>query len=166
MNVSPSRKARIDLRSLTFAACVTVFAGAAQGKSFIAVSTADADRAAAWYERHLDLKVVSRVNRKAADDPAEARILDGEAVMVEVLQHKDASAPSPAADAYLRHGHFKAGFQVKDLDSWLARWRSAGVSIRASFCDMDIPMAVIEDGDGNLLHVLGPPKTGSCSARP
>jgi catechol 2,3-dioxygenase-like lactoylglutathione lyase family enzyme len=162
--MNSGKRSAICLSLLLFVS--TGFAtGSAYAKSFIAVSTSDADRSAAWYQRHLDLKLVSSVRRKQPDDPVEVRILDGDIVMVEILQHKDASDALPKGQAHLRHGFFKAGFEVKDIDWWVARWRKEGIKIDYEFCSENIPMTIIKDIDGNSLHVIGAAGTGECVAK-
>ena len=125
----------------------------AQARSFVAISTPDVERAAAWYQRHLDLRPVPETRPRPPGDPIQLRILEGDLAIVELVQNADARPPIPR-EVSRRHGIFKAGLVVDDIDSWLARWRRDGVTIEASFCWRGRPMAVILDGEGNALQIL------------
>ncbi len=132
------------------------FAGEAAANAFWAVNTRDADRAAAWYARNLGLEREERM--PPVGDVTDVRIVRGHLGVAEIIER--AGSPAPRDGSGDRPGLFKIGFTVDDLDAWVARWRTNGVTIVAGpFRNASGPAnVVIRDADGNLLQAFEAPK--------
>ncbi len=127
--------------------------------SFFALSVADVDASAKWYSEKLGLKIVMQPPK--AND-ARVILLEGEDLIVELIQHDDArdlKQVAPTIDNnILVHGIFKAGVVVQDIDKTLAFLKERNVPIaigpfpktaeqRANF--------IIRDNEGNLIQFIG-----------
>jgi catechol 2,3-dioxygenase-like lactoylglutathione lyase family enzyme len=129
-------------------------APAARG-AFIALSVADLEASIAWYRDTLGLRLSSRPVDSAA---VKVAILEGEGLLVELIQHADAAAmPAPASAP--GQGIFKAGFFVSDFDAALARLRATGAQIAFGpypAKDGQRANVIVRDNSGNLLQLFGP----------
>ena len=129
-------------------------APAARG-SFIALSVADLEASIAWYRDTLGLRLSSRPVDSAT---VKVAILEGDGLLVELIQHADAAAmpaPAPAPG----QGIFKAGFVVADFEAALARLRAAGAQIAYGpypAKDGQRANVIVRDNSGNLLQLFGP----------
>ena len=122
--------------------------------AFFALSVPDAEASARWYERTLGLKVVSR---PPGTDTIKVLILEGEGVIVELIQSADAKERRDH-DPQRAQGLFKAGFIVDDFDAALARFASQGVKpAYGPFPAKDGQRAnfIVRDNTGNLIQVFG-----------
>ena len=122
--------------------------------AFFALSVADLDASTRWYQEKLGLTVTLQVPR--GEGPAAATVLEGGGLIVELIQHRDATPT--AGESHLVHGFFKAGMIVENLDTTLAELRSRGVEVaygpypaqggqRAN--------VIIRDNAGNLIQLFG-----------
>ena len=127
--------------------------------SFFALSVPDLEESVRWYSEKLGLEVVLRPPRA---NQATVAVLEGNGLIVELIQHDDGRAPRGAAPGVLNqllvHGFFKAGVIVENLDEVLAMLRSRNVPLafgpfpagngqRANFA--------IRDNAGNLIQFIG-----------
>jgi catechol 2,3-dioxygenase-like lactoylglutathione lyase family enzyme len=151
--------------------CATLTAGATprqQGETppaveaqpfFFALSVADVDASAAWYERVFGFAVVS--NRDLPEREIRIRLLQRPGAFLELVDDAAArplteAAPS-AARRSLAHGVFKIGLLSADLDRTLERLSALGVPLRGIvFTEADGSMRSlqVEDPDGNVVQVF------------
>lgn len=141
-------------------------AEAAGGGAFFAVSVADLDASVAWYRETLELTPT----RLPGSDTVRVALLQGDGVIVELIEHGDAvtlEEPLPSADRrYLVHGLFKAGFFVADLDATVTRLRERGARFRGEvFQDavLGARSILLLDNSGNVLQLFErlPPGEGA-----
>jgi catechol 2,3-dioxygenase-like lactoylglutathione lyase family enzyme len=129
-------------------------AQAARG-SFVALSVPDLEASIAWYQDKLGVRLTSRPVDSAT---VKVAILEGEGLLVELIQHADAAAmPAPAQAP--GQGIFKAGFFVEDFDAALARLRATGAQIAYGpypAKDGQRANVIVRDNAGNLLQLFGP----------
>ncbi len=119
-------------------------------KAFLAIRVRDAEAAAAWYARTFDLTLANRFSAAAY----EQRILQGQGLIVELVQLK--SKMPPADPAAL--GFTKGGYVVADFDGAIRRWRADGVTFlgRIIYDDkLKLHAAALRDPDGNMIQVYG-----------
>ena len=127
--------------------------------AFWALSVADAKSMAQWYADKFGLHVT-------LDPPkangAKAVVLEGDGLIVELVQHDSAKPRRVAApganDAVMIHGIMKAGVVVDDFDKAVASLRAANVP----FAFGPYPArsgqranAIIRDPEGNLIQIFG-----------
>lgn len=128
--------------------------------AFVALSVSDLEASTKWYSEKLGLTVVMRPPKQ---DKSAVAVLEGNGLIVELLQRDDAVpirqvAPSLEA-SYQVHGIFKAGLIVDDFDKTLAALRSRGVEIAIGpFPASGTQRAnvIVKDNAGNLLQFFGP----------
>jgi catechol 2,3-dioxygenase-like lactoylglutathione lyase family enzyme len=116
--------------------------------SFVAVRVADVEASATWYATVFDLVEVHRI-----DEPTYSiRILRGEGLNVELIEQQGV-ARAPA-----RHlGLFKAGFFVRDIDTFFSAMQQRGVDTDAATSVDDalsVRSFVMRDLEGNRLQVF------------
>ena len=119
-------------------------------KAFLALRVGDAEASALWYARTFDLAPANSFSTAAY----EQRILQGDGLIVELVQLK--SAMPPADPAAL--GFMKGGYVVEDFDGKVARWRAAGVTFvgRIIYDDkLKLHAAALRDPDGNMIQIFG-----------
>jgi catechol 2,3-dioxygenase-like lactoylglutathione lyase family enzyme len=153
---------------LVILACATTPASAQQtsaGPPFVtagafwALSVPDLDAGIRWYSETLGLSVVMR---PPPEDKARVAVLEGNGLIVELLQLADAlplsrAAPGVAAD-YLVHGYFKAGIVVEDFDATLTALRERGVEIAMGPYPARAGQranVIVRDHAGNLIQFFG-----------
>lgn len=124
--------------------------------AFFALSAADADGLADWYEAQLGFE------RRAshANAEREAILLRRPGVLLEIAGFNEARARdslSPALESYLVHGIFKIGFIVADLDASFANAESAAMDIFFPVvkADDDWRSFAIRDPEGNIVQFFG-----------
>jgi hypothetical protein len=120
--------------------------------AFLALSVADIEASAKWYEEKLGLSVEIRTK----SGKTSVIVLSGNGLTVELLRHDDAT--DLGRDALLSHGIFKSGLVVDDLDKTLAELKKRSVRIAyGPFAARDNAMAnfIIEDNVGNLIQFFG-----------
>jgi catechol 2,3-dioxygenase-like lactoylglutathione lyase family enzyme len=128
--------------------------------AFVALSVADLEASTKWYSEKLGLTVVMRPPKQ---DKSSVAVLEGNGLIVELLQRDDAAplrqvAPSLEA-SYQVHGIFKAGLIVDDFDKTLAVLRSRGVEIAIGPFPATATQranVIVKDNAGNLLQFFGP----------
>jgi len=128
--------------------------------AFFALSVADIKASGAWYREKLGLTVTLQPARSG---PADVMVLEGGGLIVELIQHDEATSLAklspPVSDPVNVHGFFKAGVMVDDFEVALATIKERGVPIaygpfaakegrRANF--------IISDNAGNLIQFFGP----------
>lgn len=112
--------------------------------AFLGAFVAELEPSVSWYRDKLGLEVVER------PDPAVA-ILEGNGLIVELIQHKDAKA---RAQGYVQ-GVFKAGAIVDDFDALVARFRAKKADIAyGPFPARGKQRAnvIVRDNEGNLIQ--------------
>lgn len=121
---------------------------------FWALSVADVTSMSQWYADKFGMHVTLDAPRT---NGAKATVLEGDGLIVELIQH-DAAKPRPTADAVLLHGLMKAGIIVEDFDRTVASLRAANVT----FAFGPFPArtgqranAIIRDPEGNLIQIFG-----------
>src|SRR5262245_2943001 len=86
--------------------------------SFFALSVADVELLSAWYREKFGLRIISQ--GEAPNKIAKFAILQGNGLLIELIQHRDGkprSVVAPATkNAYEIKGIFKTGTIVDDLD--------------------------------------------------
>ena len=127
--------------------------------AFFALSVADLAASEKWYSERLGLSVVMRTPKQ---DKASAVVLEGDGLIVELIQHDDAvplARAAPAVKSTMEvHGIVKAGVIVADFDRTLAILRERKVEIafgpyparpgqRAN--------VLVRDNAGNLIQFFG-----------
>ena len=128
---------------------------------FFALSVADLDASARWYQEKLGLSVIMHVP-KSADTKAGVTVLRGGGLTVELVAHEDAvplrTLEVTNADALYVHGIFKVGVAVDDFDGTIAALRARGVEIAIGPFPKraDQPAnAIVRDNAGNMIQVVG-----------
>ena len=123
--------------------------------SFLALSVRDLPTTVKWYTEKLGLRQVMTIPRM--DKIAGGAALEGDGILVELIQREDAKARTGGAE--LTHGIFKAGIIVTDFDRAVAAIRARGIEIfmgpypaRSS----QRANVIIKDNEGNILQILGP----------
>lgn len=126
-------------------------------KAFLALRVRDAEASAAWYARTFGLSLANSFSTGRY----EQRILDGDGLIVELVQLKSGmTEPAPASLGYM-----KGGWVVDDFDGKVRRWRAAGVTFlgRIIYDDkLKLNAAILSDPDGNMVQIYG----RSAEARP
>jgi len=93
--------------------------------AFLAFFVPDLDASVTWYSEKLGLEVI---DRPPASDVAKVAILEGGGLIVELIQHKEATSRSKETSPFT-HGLFKAGVLVSDFDSVVAALKERKVEI-------------------------------------
>jgi len=134
-------------------------AAAAAVGAFFALSVADMDASVRWYTEKLGLEVAMTVPRR---DKVAVTVLEGDGLIVELIQNDDAMPLSRAAPAManniLVHGIFKVGVIVPDFDRTLATLRARQVEIAyGPFPARPDQRAnvIVRDNAGNLIQFFG-----------
>jgi catechol 2,3-dioxygenase-like lactoylglutathione lyase family enzyme len=136
----------------------TPAAAVGQG-AFWALSVADAGAMSKWYAEKFGLHVTMDPPKA---NGAKAVVLEGDGLIVELVQHDSAKPRRVAApgvtDAVMLHGIMKAGVVVADFDKTIASLRAANVP----FAFGPFPAragqranAIIRDPEGNLIPIFG-----------
>lgn len=128
--------------------------------SFFAISVADVAVMSSWYRDTLSMRVLT--SGEAPNKIAKFAILEGNGVLVELIQHAKAGdrkvlAPE-ATEAHLIHGIFKAGLIVDDLDHLYAGLKQRGAVIAYDIMPAgNVPMRsfIVRDPEGNLVQFFG-----------
>lgn len=126
--------------------------------AFFALSVADIAASARWYAEKLGLRVVMGAPKQGS---AQATVLNGGGLTVELVQHDDArplrvAAPETRGALFL-HGVFKVGVVVENYAEALATLRARQVEIAMGPFPArgDQPAnVIIKDNAGNLIQVL------------
>jgi catechol 2,3-dioxygenase-like lactoylglutathione lyase family enzyme len=133
--------------------------------AFFALSVADVSASAEWYAGMLGLKVVMRAPMTSG---AAVIVLEGQGLIVELIQHDGAVPLSKAApavkDRFFVHGLAKAGVIVTDFDGTIDRLKKRGVKILYGpfpAKENQRANAIIQDDSGNLIQVFGSERKAS-----
>lgn len=159
------------MRSIGLLLCLTISAQAiAQAPAtpqfpfttkgaFFGLSVADVEASAKWYAEKFGLQVVLRPPKF---DGATAVILEGNGLIVELVQRDDAMPLSKAAPSVTQnsrvHGFFKAGIIVDDFDATVARLKARGVAIAMGPYPKTAAQranVIVRDNSGNLIQFFG-----------
>jgi catechol 2,3-dioxygenase-like lactoylglutathione lyase family enzyme len=126
--------------------------------AFFALSVPDLEASVRWYSEKLGLQVVTR---PPPEEKAAIAVLEGNGLMVELLQLSDARPLSQAAPGvganHLVHGYFKAGMVVENYEATLELLRARGVEIAMGpFPAQPGQRAnvIVRDNAGNLIQFL------------
>jgi catechol 2,3-dioxygenase-like lactoylglutathione lyase family enzyme len=127
--------------------------------AFFALSVGDMEESTRWYSEKLALKVVTRAPKS---NGAAATVLEGDGLIVELIQHDGAQPLSTLApgvhERLLVQGVFKVGVIVSDFEKTLAMLKAREVEIafgpyparsgqRAN--------VIVKDNAGNLIQFFG-----------
>jgi catechol 2,3-dioxygenase-like lactoylglutathione lyase family enzyme len=128
--------------------------------TFFALSVADVALQSAWYRDKLGLRIISQ--GEAPNKIAKFALLEGEGLIIELIQHRDAKTRAEAAptikQAYELQGIFKVGALVKDLDRVYREVKAKGVPIAYDLMRAkDVPLRSfsIRDAEGNYIQFFG-----------
>jgi catechol 2,3-dioxygenase-like lactoylglutathione lyase family enzyme len=128
--------------------------------AFFALSVADVATMSRWYQDKLALRVLS--SGEAPNKIAKFAILEGNGVLIEMLQHTravDRKTLAPTAtEAHQIHGIFKAGLVVDDLDATYAKLKQLGVDIAYGIMpagDASMRSFIVRDPEANLIQFFG-----------
>lgn len=145
-------------RDLAAQAADSLVLGPAPG-AFLALSVASMDRMRPWYRDTLGFQVYRE--GEVTDRRIRFALLRQGSALVELLQLPDARPRQLAApgttDAHQRHGFFKSGFVVADIDRVYRLLVSRGVRLQYDLGRPDGPYRSfgILDPEGNLLQFFG-----------
>ncbi|MEZ5464624.1 MAG: VOC family protein [Lysobacteraceae bacterium] len=124
--------------------------------TFFALSVADLDASVAWYAKMLDLKA----NPVHDADGVRITLMTGERLVVELIEHKEAQGAGDDEDTtrrYLRHGLFKVGYYVDDLDAEVERLGEHGARFRGRVVTDELLRArtiLVLDPEGNIVQLF------------
>jgi catechol 2,3-dioxygenase-like lactoylglutathione lyase family enzyme len=100
--------------------------------AFFALSVADIRASTRWYAEKFGLKPIMEEPAREGS-PGSVAVLEGNGLIVELVQHRDGKALTVAAPGvtgpYMIHGPFKAGVIVDDFDGTVAALKARGVEI-------------------------------------
>jgi catechol 2,3-dioxygenase-like lactoylglutathione lyase family enzyme len=122
---------------------------------FVALSVRDLAASVKWYTEKLGLRSTMTVPRTGPI--AGVAALEGDGIVVELIQHDDAVARTGAPE--LTRGIAKAGVIVADFDRTVAALRARGVEITSGPYPARPNMRanlMFRDNEGNYLQILGP----------
>ena len=123
--------------------------------SFFALSVRDLQASINWYSQKLGLRSVMTIPRTGRI--AGGAALEGDGIMVELIQHEDAKARVGVPE--LTHGIAKAGVIVADFDRAVAALRARGIEITGGPYPARPNMRanlMFRDNEGNYIQILGP----------
>jgi len=127
---------------------------------FLAVSAADAAALGAWWREMLGFEVLLQAS--LPEHGVEALLLTRGASLVEIMQRREAEPAQTdahgAREAWRRHGYFKAGFFVDDLDALEADLRARGGAFEHGVVRPQgnpLRTFAVRDPEGNLVQFFG-----------
>ena len=127
--------------------------------AFVAISVGDLDASARWYSEKLGLQVVKQEPKQ---DGAAVAVLEGDGVIVELIQLDAAQPLSKAAPEVTKpdlvHGISKAGILVNDFERALATLRARKIEIAYGPFPArpgERANVIVRDNSGNLLQFFG-----------
>jgi catechol 2,3-dioxygenase-like lactoylglutathione lyase family enzyme len=118
--------------------------------AFFALSVADLDASARWYRESLGLRIVLQPPKQGKTAVV---VLEGNGLLVELLQDDDATPKRGAI-----HGLTKAGIIVADFDRTLALLGERQVRIAFGPYPASATQranVIIQDNSGNLIQIFG-----------
>jgi catechol 2,3-dioxygenase-like lactoylglutathione lyase family enzyme len=127
--------------------------------AFFALSVADIEASAKWYQEKLGLKV----DKRDATPDASVCILSGNGLLVELIQQRN-SLPLTKAAPTLKssidvHGIFKSGLIVDNIDAVFKELKARNVEIAFGMFpakpDSPYKNFAIRDNSGNLIQFFG-----------
>jgi catechol 2,3-dioxygenase-like lactoylglutathione lyase family enzyme len=121
------------------------------GSHFTALSVADLESTARWYQDLFGLTV--RLDQQA-DSNLRVRVLEATNLTVELIVDRRAR-PKPARESgeiAIEHGFIKAGFFVSDINATIAALRAHGVTLEGQWLDSKPRNVIIRDPDGNAIQ--------------
>jgi catechol 2,3-dioxygenase-like lactoylglutathione lyase family enzyme len=127
--------------------------------AFFALSVADIDASVKWYSEKLGMKVTMR---EPNTNGAAVAVLEGDGLIVELIQHDAArplttAAPDAKEPLYI-HGIFKVGVIVGDFEKTLSMLKASNVDIAfGPFTARPGQRAnvIVRDNAGNLIQFFG-----------
>ena len=128
---------------------------------FFALSVADVDATAQWYQENLGLHLTQEMS--APDGSARVKILEGGGLVLELLQHSQAiSIKKYVPDfnqGFLLQGIFKVGFFTDDLAGWAQRLEDKQVVfvVPSTTDAAGRQFFIVQDNNGNLLQFFAQP---------
>ena len=130
---------------------------APSGRQFFALSVPDAQASADWYGRAFGVTLLHEI--RPADGAARILILGSDALLVEIMQLRDAKSPgAPVVDArHLTHGIVKIGLYVRDLDAAVAHLKKMQARFDTEIIEerkLGLRFVLVRDPDGNLVQLF------------
>lgn len=127
------------------------------GRQFFALSVPDVRRSASWYQRAFGVSVLHEID--TGDGAAHILILGTDALLIEVMQLRDAKSPGEKTiqDRHLTHGIVKVGLYVTDLDGAVAHLRAMGAKFDTQIVEdrkLDVRFVLVRDPDGNVVQLF------------
>jgi catechol 2,3-dioxygenase-like lactoylglutathione lyase family enzyme len=120
------------------------------GSHFIALSVADLEASARWYQDLFGLAVRFDVQ---ADSNTRVRVLGSNTLTVELIaDRRGRPRPAGSGDIALVHGFIKAGLFVSDINAAIAALRAHGVTIDGQWLNSNPRNLVIRDPSGNTIQ--------------
>jgi len=119
------------------------------------ISVHDAEATTQWYEANMGLKL----RKTASYAHGKAIILGAGDAEVEIIQDDRAQDVGKGLSDYQKHGIFKIGFYVLDLDGVVTRLKKNNVHFYHDiFTDEELRLrsAIISDNDGNTIQLFEP----------
>lgn len=142
--------------SLALAPAATQAAGSPAGAAFVAISTPDIEAAADWWRRMFDLQTHGA--GRSPDGRTGFALLAGPQLMVELIERAGAQAAPALPDRSHRHGLFKIGLVVADLEAWATRLGERGAAFQHGIVrppNGPLRTFAISDPDGNVVQLFG-----------
>jgi catechol 2,3-dioxygenase-like lactoylglutathione lyase family enzyme len=127
------------------------------GRQFFALSVPDARSSADWYERAFGVKLLHEI--ETPDGAAHILILGTDALLIEIMQLRNARSPGPKVigERHLTHGIVKIGLYVGDLDAAVAHLRGMNAKFDTQIVEdrkLDMRFVLVRDPDGNLVQLF------------
>jgi catechol 2,3-dioxygenase-like lactoylglutathione lyase family enzyme len=120
------------------------------GSHFIALSVADLEASAHWYQDLFGLAVRSDME---ADSNTRVRVLGSSNLPVELIaDRRGRPRPGGNGDIALVHGFIKAGLFVCDISATMASLRGHGIFIEGQWLDSKPKNLLIRDPGGNAIQ--------------
>jgi len=123
---------------------------------FVALSVANVEASAAWYQRVFGFEQVRSVD--LADRGLRIRLLAADQALLELVEMAGARSRKREDEKLAAvRGVFKVGFRVASLDDMLARLKGQGVALRGDVVtepDGSLRSAQVVDPDGNVIQIF------------
>jgi catechol 2,3-dioxygenase-like lactoylglutathione lyase family enzyme len=123
--------------------------------AFFALTVPDLAASTAWYRTALGLRVTREI---PASGGVAVTILEGDGLIVELLQYSDPPPNPGPGDSARRIGIAKAGFLVRDFDRVLERLRVQGAELAYGPYPASagqLANVIVRDNAGNLIPIFG-----------
>ncbi|MEZ4298531.1 MAG: VOC family protein [Polyangiaceae bacterium] len=126
------------------------------GGAFAAVSVRDRKGCVKWYSEQFGMRETFTYVSEAGD--VGISVLSAPGLTLEIQEHAAAAPADTGADkGFLRHGIFKFGVHVQEVDGAVATLKAAGARVVVAPFDDDnnrVRTAVLADPCGNTVQLL------------